>query len=112
MSAGDVLDIQSVEGIRSIDRSSRAVARDGIPGAMLHEDTVREVLWHYGLAGGREPGHFRAALMSTFQRADVDNFRILREAYPVLGFWMYALRFSTDGHRLALRALSQMGLRP
>ncbi|WP_374978143.1 hypothetical protein ACEYYH_10705 [Microbacterium trichothecenolyticum] len=88
------------------------VAQAGIPTAMLREDVVRHVLWQYGLAGAEEPGHFTGALMQAFQRADEGNFRILREAYPVLGFWMYALRFSNEGHALALRALRQMGVRP
>lgn len=88
------------------------VAQDGIPTAMLDEAVVRNVLWQYGLAGAWEPGHFRGALMQAFQRADEENFRILREAYPVLGFWMYALRFTYEGHQLALRALRQMGVRP
>lgn len=101
----------SAQGLDAVRPSATPVAQAGIPAAVLDEATVRQVLWQYGLAGGEEPGHFRAALMAAFQRADAENFRRLREAYPVLGFWMYALRFSVDGHHLALRALRQMGAR-
>lgn len=93
-------------------RSMMPLASPAIPASVLDEDVVRHVLWQYGLAGGQEPGHFAAALMASFQRADVDNFARLRSVYPVMGFWMYALRFSREGHELALRALRLLGVRP
>ena len=84
----------------------------GIPAEVLDEAVVRHVLWQYGLAGAQEPGHFSTALMAAFQRADVENFARLRSVYPVVGFWMFALRFAPEGHELALRALRLMGATP
>lgn len=47
-------------------------------------ETARHVLWHYGAAGGYQPGSFTQRLMEAIDAADMDNVEILRTAYPVL----------------------------
>lgn len=60
-------------------------------------ETARHVLWHYGRAGGCQPGSFTQRLMEAFDTADIDNAGILASAYPQLGAAMLAAKLDEDG---------------
>ncbi|MDQ0842456.1 hypothetical protein [Streptomyces sp. V1I6] len=52
--------------------------------SLITPETARHVLWHWGQAGGAQPGSFTQSLMCTIDRADQVNTALLRSIYPGL----------------------------
>lgn len=72
-------------------------------------ETARHVMWHFGQAGGAQPGSFTQRLLEAFAAADMVNTAKLAGAYPDYAAAFVAAQLDPDGIANLLRIATGEG---